>query len=320
MKDTQNIKLSNLQEKTIAVFGFGSQGVAQSLNLKESGLNVIIALRENSKNITIAEAQGFQVFTPLQAAKKADIILMLLPDETHAEVFQQEIRPYFKKGGTIVVAHGFSFHFGFVKDFAEYNIGMVAPKAVGKAVRKHFIEGIGIFSLYAIFNQVSQDLEEILTEIAVGIGSKKILKTDFKTECETDLFGEQAVLCGGVISLFRQAFEVLVEANYSPEIAYYECIHELKLIVDLIYEKGVNPMSNTAKYGGLKVGDYLIDESVKNRMKIVLNNIQDGSFAKSFMKASLEEKYAFKKEISEKYANTMLEKSGEIVTKITSNK
>lgn len=286
--DVSHIKLNLIKNCKIAVFGFGAQGKAQALNLKDSGLDIIIALRESSKHIEEALSQGFtQVLSFAEAAKKADVIMLLTPDETHSELFQKYIKPNFKKGGTIIVAHGFSFHFGYMKGYEEYNIGMVAPKAVGKAVRKNFLEKLGIFSLIAKFHEVDVNLEQILTELAVAIGSIKILETTFKIECETDLFGEQTVLCGGVISLFKNAFDVLVEAGYPPLIAYYECVHELKLILDLVYEKGVpsmfNSISTTAKFGGQQVGDFLIDESVKGRMKEVLHNIQTGKFAKTFM-------------------------------------
>ena len=303
MLDISNFGINALQNKTIAVFGFGSQGLAQSSNLKDSGLDVIVGLPEASSNFAKVKESGFEVFEFKEASKRADVIILLIPDEAHAEVFETAIKPYFKEGGTLIVAHGFSFHFGFIKEYEKWNIGMVAPKAVGAAVRKNFLEGSGIFSLYSEFHKINESLETILLEIAKGIGSKKVFKTSFKTECETDLFGEQVVLTGGIISLFTKAFETLTEAGYNEEISFYECVRELKLIVDLIHEKGVlgmyNSISNTAKFGGFNTGDFLIDESVKTKMKEVLKNIQNGEFARNFVKASIKSEY--KKEIETKY-------------------
>jgi ketol-acid reductoisomerase len=320
MRDLNEYKFKYVQNKLIAVLGYGSQGSAQALNLKDSGLNVIIGLDQNSKSRKIALKDGFEVFTIAEASNKADIILMLLPDEIQGSIFNSDIKPNFKKSGTLVVAHGFSFHFGYIKDFKEYNIGMLAPKAVGKAVRKNFLEKTGIFSLIAKFHEIDENLESILLDLAKGIGSKKALETTFKVECETDIFGEQAVLCGGVVSLFEKAFEVLIEDGYSPEIAYYECVHELKLIADIIYEKGLRTMfssiSNTAKYGGFTRGDYIVDETVKARMKEVLRGIQNGEFAREFMEASFEKKYSFKEKIASKYQNSELEKAGQNVINI----
>jgi ketol-acid reductoisomerase len=315
MKDLSQLQLNLTKTKKIAIFGFGSQGKSQALNLRDSGLNIIIALRENSASRKAAIAEGFQVETGEVASKKADIIMLLLPDETHKEIFDTEIKPNFKKGGTIIVAHGLSFHFGLMQNFADYNIGMIAPKAVGPAVRKNFLSGEGIFSLFAKFHEITTDLEDILLEIAFAIGTKRVLETDFKTECETDLFGEQVSIVGGVTSLLTKSFEVLLEAGYNPEIAYYECVQELKLITDLIYEKGIDAMfssiSNTAKYGAFKVGDFIIDESVKVRMKEALKNIQNGSFAQEFMKDK-----NFKEEIGKKYRDTALIKAGKNVLNI----
>lgn len=315
MKDLSQLQLNLIKTKKIAIFGFGSQGKSQALNLRDSGLNIVIALRQNSASREVAITEGFQVETGEVASKQADIIMLLLPDETHKEIFETEIKPNFKKGGTIIVAHGLSFHFKLIHDFADYNIGMIAPKAVGPAVRKNFLSGEGIFSLFAKFHEITTDLEDILLEIAFAIGTNRILETDFKTECETDLFGEQVSIVGGVTSLITKSFEVLVEAGYNPEIAYYECVQELKLITDLIYEKGIDAMfssiSNTAKYGAFKVGDFIIDESVKVRMKEALKSIQDGSFAKEFMKDK-----NFKEEIGKKYRDTALIKAGKNVLNI----
>lgn len=303
MLEISSLKINLLKNKTIAVFGFGSQGMAQSLNLKDSGMNIIVGLPENSKSFQGAKENDLQAFVFEEASKRADVIVMLIPDESHAYVFENFIKPFFKKNGLIIVAHGLSFHFDLVKNYQDFNIGMVAPKAVGKAVRANFINEEGIFGLYSIFHKNEEDAENLLLEYAKAIGCFKVLNTTFKEECETDLFGEQAVLCGGVISLLTKAFECLTEAGYNKEIAYYECIKELKLIVDLIYEKGISSMyssiSNTAKYGGFVTGDFLIDDSIKAKMKQVLTKIQTGEFAKDFIKASITQNY--KKEIAMKY-------------------
>jgi ketol-acid reductoisomerase len=324
MKNLSNFKLSFLQNKIVVMIGFGSQGSAWALNLKDSGFNIKIALQDGSKSKQKVLDAGFEVLSLEEGIKTADVVMMLIPDENHGEFFTQYIKPNLKKGAAIIVAHGFSFHFNFVNDYKNYNIGMIAPKAVGKAVRSHFIEKKPLFSLTAKFWEVDNNLTSILDEIAMGIGSKMVLETTFKEECESDLFGEQAVLCGGVVSLFKNAFDVMVEEGFSPFVAYYECIHELKLIVDLIYEKGVNDMfssiSNTAKFGGLKTGDFLINEDVKTKMKEVLTNIQNGSFAKSFMNEALIKNYQFKKEIEQKYKTSKLNKAGkEVINLFKSN-
>jgi ketol-acid reductoisomerase len=317
MQDTSNIKPKQLNQKQIVIFGFGSQGVSQALNLRDSGFEVKIALKGGSSSLKFAIDEGFETTSFEEGAKIADVIMLLTPDETHGEIFSRYILPNFKAGGSIIVAHGFSFHFGFVKNFENFNIGMIAPKAVGKAVRSNFISGAGIFSLIAKFNQVNEDLEGILLEIAAGIGSKKVLSTTFKIECESDLFGEQAVLCGSIPSILKNAFDVLIEAGFPPLIAYYECVHELKLIADLIYEKGINSMfsaiSNTAKFGGLTTGDFIVDENVKDKMREVLAKIQSGEFAGNFMKEALENDYQFKKEIADKFQFSGIETAGKDV-------
>ena len=320
MKEISNFDTSFTKGKKILMVGFGSQGSNQAQNLRDSGFDIKIALKEGSPSIEVAKSMGFTVVSFEEGVKGVDILMLLTPDETHGEFFKTHIIPHFKKGGTVVVAHGFSFHFGYVKGFEDYNICMLAPKAVGRAVRGNFLSGAGIFSLIAVFHKVNDSVERILLDLACGIGSKKVLETTFQEECESDLFGEQTVLCGGVVSLFKSAFEVMREAGFPDIIAYYECVHELKLIADLIYEKGVDSMfssiSNTAKYGGLKVGDFLIDESVKERMREVLGKIKDGSFASSFMREALENNYHFKQEIKEKFVNSELEKAGQKVVNL----
>ncbi len=316
MKDLSQTKLQPLSKK-ILVIGFGSQGSSQAQNLKDSGFNLKVALESTSISLPIAKNLGFEVVSFEEGLQWADVAILLIPDEHHGSFFAKYVVPNFKEGGSIIVGHGFSFHFGYVKNFAKYNIGMVAPKAVGKAVRSNFLSGVGIFSIISKFHTIDENLTLILEEIAFGIGSKKIFETTFQVECESDLFGEQSVLCGGVVSLFSTAFDVMVKAGFPPLIAYYECVHELKLIVDIIYEKGVNQMfssiSNTAKFGGFKTGDFLIDESIKSKMQEVLSKIQDGSLAKSFMLEAIEKKYQFKQEIANKFQSTELERAGQEV-------
>jgi ketol-acid reductoisomerase len=328
MKEIINPDLNSIEHfftknKKIVMIGFGSQGSNQAQNLRDNGFNIKIALKEGSSSIEVARNVGFDVVSFEDGLKDAEIIILLTPDESHGEFFKTYIIPYFKKGGTVIVAHGFSFHFGYVKGFEDYNICMIAPKAVGRAVRENFLSGAGIFSLISIFHKVNEDVEQILLDLAYGIGSKKVLKTSFQEECESDLFGEQTVLCGGVVSLFKSAFEIMREAGFPDIIAYYECVHELKLIADLIYEKGVSSMfssiSNTAKYGGFKVGDFIVDESVKQRMREVLSKIKDGSFASNFMQEALEKNYCFKEEIKEKFTNSELEKAGQKVVNLLKN-
>lgn len=320
MRDVSQLKIEYLKNKVIAVLGFGSQGLAQSLNLRDSGLEVIIGLRNGSNSVSKAKNEGFDVMEPAIASKKSDVILVALPDEVHAQVFAEDIKPNFKRGNTVIVIHGLSFHFGYVSDFEEYNIGMVAPKAVGPAVRKNFIDKTGIFSLISKFHCINEEIDFILPEFAKVIGSKKILETTFKEECETDLFGEQVVICGGVISLFSKAFDVLVENGYSHEIAYFECIHELKLIMDLVHERGIDGMfssiSNTAKYGGLKVGDFIIDDTVKERMRKSLSEIQNGNFANKFINAMHAKEEIFGKEVQDRYKTSKLGIAGDNVINI----
>lgn len=313
IQDISNIPLTFSSEKKVAVIGFGAQGSAQALNLKDSGFSVIIGLPKKSKSVQKAQSLGFEVMETGKACSSAEIILLLAPDELHGEIFSSSISDNLKAGSSVVVGHGFSFNFGYVKEYALYNIALLAPKGISTAIRANYVNKKGNFALISVFNQVNNDIDYILLQLARGIGVNKIMTTTFKEECETDLFGEQAVLCGGVIELFSTAFETLIENGYSAEISYFECVQELKFIVDLIFEKGLNEMfqtiSNTAKFGGLEAGKILIDNKIKEKMQKLLDDIQNGKFAKSFMREALEKNYAFKKQILEKYKTSAIEEA-----------
>ncbi len=285
----QDCDLKKLDGKTVAIIGYGSQGHAHALNLKESGVNVIIGLYEGSKSWAKAEAQGLKVMTSAEAAKAADIIMILINDEKQAKLYKESIEPNLTKGKTLAFAHGFNIHYGCIKPPADVNVIMIAPKGPGHTVRSEYQSGKGVPCLIAVEQNATGDALEIGLAYALGIGGARagVLETDFRTETETDLFGEQAVLCGGVSALMQAGFETLVEARYDPRNAYFECIHEMKLIVDLIYQSGFAGMrysvSNTAEYGDYITGPKIITDETKNAMKQVLKNIQDGSFAKEFL-------------------------------------
>ena len=285
----QDCDLGRLSGKTVAVIGYGSQGHAHALNLKESGVNVIIGLYEGSKSWAKAVAQGFEVFTAAQAAAKADLIMILINDELQAKLYKESIEPNLTAGKTLAFAHGFNIHYGCIKPPKDVNVIMVAPKGPGHTVRSEYQAGKGVPCLIAIEQDATGDALDIGLAYALGIGGARagVLETNFRTETETDLFGEQAVLCGGVCALMQAGFETLVEAGYDPRNAYFECIHEMKLIVDLIYQSGFAGMrysiSNTAEYGDYITGPKVITEETKKAMKKVLADIQDGSFAKEFL-------------------------------------
>lgn len=282
--------LGVLKGKTIAVLGFGSQGHAHALNLKESGVKVIIGLYKGSKSIPVAEKLGFKVLPTAEAVQEADVIMVALPDTKQPAVYKKDIEPNLAKGKTLVFSHGFSIHYGTIVPPADVNVIMVAPKGPGHIVRRQYTEGKGVPSLIAIYQNPGKDAKKIALAWAKGIGGTRagVLETTFKEETETDLFGEQTVLCGGASALVQAGFETLVEAGYSPEMAYFECLHELKLIVDLMNEAGVAGMrfsiSETAKWGDVSVGPKIIDASVKKRMKAALKDIQTGKFAKGWIK------------------------------------
>jgi ketol-acid reductoisomerase len=282
--------LNVLKGKTLAVLGFGSQGHAHALNLKDSGLNVIIGLYEGSKSIPVAKEKGFQVYPTGEAVKRADVIFVALPDTKQAAAYEKDIAPNLAKGKTLLFSHGFSIHFKTVVPPADVDVILVAPKGPGHIVRRQFTEGKGVPSLIAIYQNPSKKAKKVALAWAKGIGGTRagVIETTFKEETETDLFGEQTVLCGGVSALITAGYETLVEAGYQPEMAYFECLHELKLIVDLINEAGIGGMrfsiSETAKWGDVSVGPKIVDKSVKKRMKEALKDIQSGKFAKDWVK------------------------------------
>ncbi|MBW2271096.1 MAG: ketol-acid reductoisomerase [Deltaproteobacteria bacterium] len=281
--------LGRLDGKTVAVVGYGSQGHAHSQNLHASGVNVVVGLRKESPSWAKAEAAGLRVLTPAEAAREADIVMMTLPDETTAQIYREEIEPGLQSGNYLAVAHGFNIHFEAIRPPEGLNVFMVAPKGPGHTVRAHYEEGRGVPALVAVHQDPSGDTLQIALAYAKGIGAGRagIIETNFREETETDLFGEQAVLCGGLTALMQAGYETLVEAGYAPEMAYFETIHEVKLIVDLIYEDGIANMrysvSNTAEYGDLSRGPRVIDADTKARMKQILEEIQTGQFAKEFI-------------------------------------
>ena len=285
----EDCNLSMLEGKTIAIIGYGSQGHAHALNLKESGCNVIVGLYEGSKSWAKAKSQGLQVFTALEAAKKADIIMILINDELQADLYKNDIEPNLSEGNMLMFAHGFNVHFGCNKAPKGVDVAMIAPKAPGHTVRSEYLEGKGTPCLVAVEQDATGKALDIALAYGAGIGGARagLLETTFRTETETDLFGEQAVLCGGVCALMQAGFETLVEAGYDPKNAYFECIHEMKLIVDLIYQSGFEGMrysiSNTAEYGDYITGPKIITDETRKAMKKILSDIQDGTFAKEFL-------------------------------------
>ena len=285
----EDCNLAMLDGKTIAVIGYGSQGHAHALNAKESGCNVIIGLYEGSKSWAKAEAQGFEVYTAAEAAKKADIIMILINDELQAKMYKESIEPNLEPGNMLMFAHGFNIHFGQIVPPADVDVTMIAPKGPGHTVRSEYQDGKGVPCLVAVHQDATGKALDMALAYAQAIGGARagVLETTFRTETETDLFGEQAVLCGGVCALMQAGFETLVEAGYDARNAYFECIHEMKLIVDLIYQSGFEGMrysiSNTAEYGDYITGPKIITEETKKAMKKILSDIQDGSFAKDFL-------------------------------------
>ena len=285
----KDANLDLLKEKTIAVIGYGSQGHAHANNLKDSGLNVILGLREGSGSAEKAVEAGFEVLSNSEAAAKADLVMFLIPDEFQGKTYAEDIEPNLKKGATIAFAHGFNIHYGQIKPRSDLDVVMIAPKGPGHTVRGQYNIGAGVPCLVAIHQDASGNALEnsISYASAIGGGRAGIIKTTFKDETETDLFGEQAVLCGGLTSLIRAGYETLTEAGYPPEMAYFECVHEVKLIVDLIYEGGLANMrysiSNTAEYGDYTSGPKVVTEDAKKAMKVVLDRIQSGEFADEFV-------------------------------------
>ena len=285
----QDCDLNLLKDKTVAIIGYGSQGHAHALNLRDSGVKVIVGLYNGSKSWAKAEAQGFEVFTAAEAAKQADIIMILINDEKQAAMYKKDVEPNLEEGNMLMFAHGFAIHFGQIVPPANVDVTMIAPKGPGHTVRSEYQAGKGVPCLVAVEQDYTGMAQQLALAYSAGIGGSRagVLETTFKTETETDLFGEQAVLCGGVCALMQAGFETLCEAGYDPRNAYFECIHEMKLIVDLIYQSGFEGMrysiSNTAEYGDYITGPKIITEDTKKAMKKILSGIQDGTFAKDFL-------------------------------------
>src|SRR6266516_4385529 len=282
--------LNVLKNKTLAVLGFGSQGHAHALNLKDSGLNVIIGLYEGSKSIPVAQQKGFEVVPTAEAVRRGDVIFVALPDTKQPKAYARDIAPNLTRGKTLLFSHGFSIHFKTVVPPKNVDVILVAPKGPGHIVRRQYLEGKGVPALIGVYQNPSKQAKQVALAWAKGIGATRagVLQTTFKEETETDLFGKQTVLCGGASALVQAGYEVLVEADYQPEMAYFECLHELKLIVDLMNEAGISGMrfsiSETAKWGDVTIGPKIIDASVKKRMKAALKDIQSGKFAKGWVR------------------------------------
>ena len=285
----QDGNVALLKGKTIAIIGYGSQGHAHALNLRDSGMDVVVGLPETSKSRAKAEAAGLKVLTPFEAAKAAQVMMILVPDHVQGDIYKSDIEPNLTAGKTLMFAHGFNIHFGFIQAPKDVDVTMIAPKAPGHRVREVFTEGQGVPALVAVHQDASGKALANALAYGAGIGSLRagIIETSFREETESDLFGEQAVLCGGASELIRAGFETLVEAGYAPEIAYFECLHELKLIVDLIYEGGLSYMrysvSDTAEYGDYTRGPRVVNDQTRVEMKKILSEIQKGEFAKEWM-------------------------------------
>ena len=285
----EDCNLSLLEGQKIAIIGYGSQGHAHALNLKESGCDVIIGLYEGSKSWAKAEAQGFKVYTAAEAAKQADIIMILINDELQADMYKKDIEPNLEEGNMLMFAHGFNIHYAQIVPRKDLDVIMIAPKAPGHTVRSTYVAGAGTPMLIAVYQDNSGKAHDLALSYACAAGGGRagVLETTFRAETETDLFGEQAVLCGGLVELIKSGFETLVEAGYEPEMAYFECCHEMKLIVDLIYEGGIATMdysiSNNAEYGQYYTGPKIINDESRKAMKECLRQIQNGEYAKSFL-------------------------------------
>jgi len=308
--------ISYIKDKKVAIIGFGSQGHAHALNLKDSGVEVAVGLRKGGVSWEVARKVGLEVMEVEDAAKWADIIMILIPDEEQPKVYEEKIKKGLTKGKYLAFAHGFNIHFKQIVPPEDVNVFMVAPKGPGKLVRDEFLKGRGVPALLAVYQDPSGDTKQVALAYAKAIGASRagVIETTFKDETETDLFGEQVVLCGGLTSLMRAAFETLVEAGYPPELAYFECIHEMKLIVDLIYEGGFKMMrkyiSNTAKYGDLTRGPRIIDENVRKKMKEILEEITSGKFAKEWILENMSGRPVFNSLLKE-WENIEAEKVGE---------
>ncbi len=285
----QDANLDLLAGKTVAIIGYGSQGHAHALNLKDSGVNVVVGLYEGSKSVAKAEAAGLKVLSVSEAAKVADLIMILLPDEVQKAIYEAEIAPNLAEGNVLLFAHGFNINFGQIVPHSTVDVVMVAPKGPGHLVRRTYEQGQGVPALFAVYQDASGQARDYAMAYAKGIGGTRagVLETTFREETETDLFGEQVVLCGGLTALIKAGFDTLVEAGYQPELAYFECLHEVKLIVDLIVEGGLEKMrdsiSNTAEYGDLTRGPRIVTEETRDEMRQILHEIQSGQFAREFV-------------------------------------
>jgi ketol-acid reductoisomerase len=303
--------LSLLDGKTVAIIGFGSQGHAHAQNLKDSGVSVVVGLREDSARVQQARDAGLEVLPVADAASRGDIVMLLVPDETHREVYEGEVRDGIAPGNALFFGHGFSVHYGEIEPPAEVDVALAAPKGPGHLVRRQYTEGSGVPGLIAIHQDATGNARALALAYAKGIGCTRggVIETTFKDETETDLFGEQAVLCGGASALVQAGFETLVEAGYDPQMAYFECLHELKLIVDLMYEKGLAGMrysvSNTAEYGDYTRGPRVVDAEVKAKMQQVLKEIQDGTFAREWIAEHRAGQENFKRMRSEQAASQL---------------
>ncbi len=308
--------LSLLDAKTVAIIGYGSQGHAHALNLKDSGVRVVVGLREDSSSVAKARAEGLEVLSVVEAASRGDLVMILLPDELHREVWEAEIRDGIAEGNMILFGHGFSVHYGEIAPPPGVDVAMVAPKGPGHLVRRQFTEGSGVPGLIAVAQDASGDARGLALAYAKGIGCTRggVIETSFKDETETDLFGEQAVLCGGASELVQAGFETLVEAGYDPEMAYFECLHELKLIADLMYEKGLAGMrysiSNTAEYGDYTRGKRVVTDETRASMRKILQEIQSGDFAREWIAENRAGQENFKRMRAEQ-ADTQVEHVGQ---------
>jgi ketol-acid reductoisomerase len=285
----QDADLSHLDGRTVAILGYGSQGHAHALNLKDSGVDVVVGLREGSRSAEHAREHGLEVESIADAASRGDVVMVLLPDEKQADVWESDIRDGIAPGNLLMFAHGFSIHFDQIEPGPEVDVGLVAPKGPGHLVRRQFVEGNGVPGLVAVHQDATGGARDLVLAYAKGIGCTRagVIETSFREEAETDLFGEQAVLCGGVTELVRAGYETLVDAGYDPRLAYFECLHELKLIVDLMYEKGITGMrysvSNTAEYGDVTRGKKVISDPTRQAMREILADIQSGEFAREWV-------------------------------------
>ncbi len=312
----EDADLSLLDEKTVAIIGYGSQGHAHALNLKDSGVSVVVGLREDSASVAQAEAEGLEVMSVADAASKGDLVMVLLPDELHHDIYNAEIADGLAPGKMLLFGHGFSVHYDEVEPPPEVDVVLVAPKGPGHLVRRQFVEGSGVPGLIAVEQDATGNAQQLALAYAMGIGCTRggVIETTFKDETETDLFGEQAVLCGGASALVQAGFETLVEAGYDPQMAYFECLHELKLIVDLMYEKGLAGMrysiSNTAEFGDYSRGSRVINQAVRMEMKQILGEIQSGEFAREWIAENRAGQENFLRMRAEQ-ADTQIESTGD---------